>query len=157
MKIVTKNCSLTKGVRGYLIYLTDDNGNSLECYDVTGEEERLEKENELSEKYGITDKDIEFISLEKYKTQHSNYTPLILVFYLNEELFQMQDAIKAYGENVRQYLESKGDDVRLFFLPTKESEKITCVNPVYIEDENEFDKLNDLIQDITNKFQVGVE
>ena len=156
MKIVTKNCSLTKGVRGYLVYLTDDNEKSLECYDVTGEEERLEKENELSEKYGITDKDIEFISLEKYKTQHSNYTPLILVFYLNEELFQMQDAIKAYGENVRQYLESKGDDVRLFFLPTKESEKITCVNPVYIEDENEFDKLNDLIQDITNKFQVGV-
>jgi len=144
-------------VRGYLVYLTDDNEKSLECYDVTGEEERLEKENELSEKYGITDKDIEFISLEKYKTQHSNYTPLILVFYLNEELFQMQDAIKAYGENVRQYLESKGDDVRLFFLPTKESEKITCVNPVYIEDENEFDKLNDLIQDITNKFQVGVE
>ena len=157
MKIVTKNCSLTKGVRGYLVYLTDDNEKSLECYDVTGEEERLEKENELSEKYGITDKDIEFISLEKYKTQHSNYTPLILVFYLNEELFQMQDAIKAYGENVRQYLESKGDDVRLFFLPTRESEKITCVNPVYIEDENEFDKLNDLIQDITNKFQVGVE
>ena len=135
MKIVTKNCSLTKGVRGYLVYLTDDNEKSLECYDVTGEEERL----------------------EKYKTQHSNYTPLILVFYLNEELFQMQDAIKAYGENVRQYLESKGDDVRLFFLPTKGSEKITCVNPVYIEDENEFDKLNDLIQDITNKFQVGVE
>jgi|TARA_R110000787_G_scaffold262702_1_gene368342 hypothetical protein len=157
MKIVTKNCSLTKGVRGYLIYLTDDNENSLECYDVTGEEERLEKENELSKEYDVTDKDIEFVSLEKYKTQHSNYTPLILVFYLNEELFQMQDAIKAYGENVRQYLESKGDDVRLFFLPTKESEKITCVNPVYIEDENEFDKLNDLIQDITNKFQVGVE
>ena len=157
MKIVTKNCSLTKGVRGYLIYLTDDNENSLECYDVTGEEERLEKENELSKEYDVTDKDIEFVSLEKYKTQHSNYTPLILVFYLNEELFQMQDAIKAYGENVRQYLESKGDDVRLFFLPTKGSEKITCVNPVYIEDENEFDKLNDLIQDITNKFQVGVE
>jgi len=157
MKIVTKNCSLTKGVRGYLVYLTDDNEKSLECYDVTGEEERLEKENELSKEYDVTDKDIEFVSLEKYKTQHSNYTPLILVFYLNEELFQMQDAIKAYGENVRQYLESKGDDVRLFFLPTKESEKITCVNPVYIEDENEFDKLNDLIQDITNKFQVGVE
>ena len=69
----------------------------------------------------------------------------------------MQDAIKAYGENVRQYLENKGDNVRLFFLPTKESEKITCINPVFIEDEVEFDKLNDLIEDITNKFQVGVE
>jgi len=28
---------------------------------------------------------------------------------------------------------------------------------VFIEDEGEFDKLNDLIEDISNKFQVGVE
>jgi len=157
MKIVTKNCSLSKGVRGYLIYLTDDNGNSLECFDVTGEEERLEKENKLSEEHDINEKDVEFVSLEKYKSQYNNYTPLILVFYLNEELFTMTDAIKTYGENVRQYLENKGDNVRLFFLPTKESEKVTCINPVFIEDEGEFDKLNDLIEDITNKFQVGVE
>jgi hypothetical protein len=47
--------------------------------------------------------------------------------------------------------------VRLFFLPTKEPEKITCINPVFIEEEAEFDKLNDLIEDISNKFQVGVE
>lgn len=157
MKIVTKNCSLTKGVRGYLIYLTDDNGNSLECYDVTGEEERVQKENQISEEHNIGGESVEYVTLEKYKSQHNNYTPLILVFYLNEELFTMQDAIKAYGENVRQYLENKGDNVRLFFLPTKESEKITCINPVFIEDEVEFDKLNDLIEDITNKFQVGVE
>jgi len=157
MKIVTKNCSLSKGVRGYLVYLTDDNGNSLECFDVTGEEERLEKENQLSKDHDISENDIDSVSLEKYKSQHNNYTPLILVFYLNEELFTMTDAIKTYGENVRQYLENKGDNVRLFFLPTKESEKVTCINPVFIEDEGEFDKLNDLIEDITNKFQVGVE
>ena len=157
MKIITKNCSLTKGERGYLIYLTDDSGNSLECYDVTGEEERLGKENELSKEHNISGSDVEYVSLEKYKSQNNNYTPLILVFYLNEELFSMQDAIKSYGENVRQYLENKGDNVRLFFLPTKEPEKITCINPVFIEEEAEFDKLNDLIEDISNKFQVGVE
>ena len=65
--------------------------------------------------------------------------------------------IATYGENVKQYLENRGDDVRLFFLPTEEQEKIVCVNPVYIEDQNEFNKLNDLIEDLTNKFQVGVE
>ena len=157
MKIVTKNIKLEKGVRHYLIYLNDYNGNPLECLEAEGDEERIKKENELSKKHNIHTKDLDYVSLEKFRSQTREYTPLILVFYLNEELFQMQDAIKAYGENVRQYLESKGDDVRLFFLPTKESEKITCVNPVYIEDENEFDKLNDLIQDITNKFQVGVE
>jgi hypothetical protein len=112
MKIVTKNCSLTKGERGYLIYLTDDNGNSLECHDVTGEEEREEKENQLSKEHNISGSDVEYVSLEKYKSQNNNYTPLILVFYLNEELFSMQDAIKSYGENVRQYLENKGDNVR---------------------------------------------
>ena len=95
MKIVTKNCSLSNGVRGYLIYLTDENGNSLECYDVTGEEERIEKENELSKEHNINGSDVEYVSLEKYKSQYNNYTPLILVFYLNEELFTMQDAIKA--------------------------------------------------------------
>jgi hypothetical protein len=48
MKLVTKNYKLSKGLRSYLIYLLDDNDNSLECYDVTGEEDRLNKENELS-------------------------------------------------------------------------------------------------------------
>ena len=36
MKIITKNCSLTKGVRGYLIYLTDDSGNSLDRWRESG-------------------------------------------------------------------------------------------------------------------------
>ena len=31
MKIVTKNNRLEKGVRYYLIYLNDDNGNPIEC------------------------------------------------------------------------------------------------------------------------------
>jgi hypothetical protein len=63
--------------------------------------------------------------------------------------------INTYGEGVKQYLEDRGDDVRLFFLPTEEQEKIVCVNPVYIEDQNEFDKLNNLIEDLSTKFQVG--
>jgi len=72
-------------------------------------------------------------------------------------LFSLQDAIRSYGENVRQYMENNGDDVRLFFLPTKEQEKIMCINPVYIEDETEFEKLNNLVGDLTEKFQIGVE
>ena len=157
MKLVTKNYKLSKGLRSYLIYLLDDNDNSLECYDVTGEEDRLNKENELSQKYEIEGENFSYLSLEKFKLQNVNYSPLILVFYLNEELFTLQDTIRSYGENVRQYMENKGDDVRLFFLPTKEQEKIMCINPVYIEDETEFDKLNNLVTDLTEKFQVGVE
>ena len=157
MKIVTKNHSLEKGVRGYLVYLMDDNGNALECFEVFGEEERLNKENELSETHDINTDNINFVSLEKFRVQNRTYSPLILVFYLQRDLFTNREMIATYGENVKQYLENRGDDVRLFFLPTEEQEKIVCVNPVYIEDQNEFDKLNDLIEDLTNKFQVGVE
>ena len=157
MKIVTKNHSLEKGVRGYLVYLMDDNGNALECFEVFGEEERLNKENELSETHNINTDNINFVSLEKFRVQNRTYSPLILVFYLQRDLFTNREMIATYGENVKQYLENRGDDVRLFFLPTEEQEKIVCVNPVYIEDQNEFDKLNDLIEDLTNKFQVGVE
>lgn len=157
MKIVTKNNKLEKGIRYYLVYLNDDNGNPIECFDVTGDEERINKENELSEEYGIGTNDIEYVSLEKFRTQNRDYTPLILVFYLERSLFAEREMITTYGENVKQYLESRGDDVRLFFLPTDNEEKIVCVNPVYIDEQEDFDRLNDLIEDLTKKFEVGVE
>lgn len=157
MKIVTKNHSLEKGIRGYLVYLMDDNGNSIECFEIFGEEDRIKKENELSEQYGINHNQIEYVSLEKFRTQNRNYSPLILVFYLQSELFSDRKTIAMYGETVREYLENRGDDVRLFFLPTDGQERIECINPVYIDDETEFEKLNDMIEDLSNKFQVGVE
>ena len=47
MKIVTKNYSLKNGKRSYLVYLKDQNDNSLECYDIYGDEERLRKEEKV--------------------------------------------------------------------------------------------------------------
>jgi hypothetical protein len=157
MKIVTKNIKLEKGDRHYLIYLMDHNNNPIECKEAIGEEDRLGKENELSKQYSITTENIEFVSLDKFKSQNSDYTPLILVFYLERHLFSNRDMIQTYGDSVRKYLEDKGDDVRLFFLPTDDKEEIKCINPVYIEDNDELEKLNDLIEDLNDKFQVGVE
>ena len=51
MKIVTKNIKLEKGDRHYLIYLMDHNNNPIECKEAIGEEDRLDKENELSKQY----------------------------------------------------------------------------------------------------------
>jgi hypothetical protein len=157
MKIVTKNHSLENGIRGYLVYLMDDNGNAIECFEIFGGEDRIKKENELSEQYGIRHNQIEYVSLEKFRTQNRNYSPLILVFYLQSELFSDRKTIAMYGETVREYLENRGDDVRLFFLPTDGQERIECINPVYIDDETEYEKLNDMIEDLSNKFQIGVE
>ena len=157
MNIVTKNYSLTNGERTYLVYLTDHNNNSLECYDVKGEEERLSKENELSKKYEISDDNLTYISLEEFKsTEDPTDSPLILVFYLQRGTFAEPELIKQYGDNVRLYLEERGDNVRLFFMATDNEEKIVCINPLYIKDEDEFEKLNTLVHQLEEQFQVGV-
>ena len=99
------------------MYLTDHNNNSLECYDLVGEEDRINKENELSKKYEISDDNLDYISLEEFKSKEDpTDIPLILVFYLDRETFANGDLIKQYGENVKKYLEERGDNVRLFFL-----------------------------------------
>jgi hypothetical protein len=157
MKIITKNNRLEKGVRHYLVYLVDDNNNPIECVDAIGEEERTSKENEFSEKYDISTDDVDYVTLEKFRTQNRDYTPLILVFYLEKSLFSNTDMIRSYGENVKNYLENRGDDVRLFFMPTEGKEEIKCINPVYIDESEDIQKLNDLISDLENKFQVGIE
>ena len=155
MKIVTKNYSLKNGKRSYLVYLKDHNDNSLECYDVLGDEDRLKKEEELSEKYNIGDENISYISLEKFKEDEDpSEKPLFLVFYLGRDLFSNKQLVAAYGENVKKYLEDKGDNIRLFFMPTDSEEKIVCINPLYIEDENEFSKIDTLINELTEQFNV---
>jgi hypothetical protein len=141
----------------YIFDLVDDNNNPIECVDAIGEEERTSKENEFSQKYDITTDDIEYVSLEKFRSENRDYTPLILVFYLEKSLFTNTDMIRIYGENVKEYLENRGDDVRLFFMPTEGKEEIKCINPVYIDESDDIQKLNDLISDLENKFQVGVE
>ena len=80
MNIVTKNYSLTNGVRSYLVYLMDGD-RPLECYDVKSTEERLLKEEELSKQYSLSTEDITYLSLEQFKTQElPDEEPLFLIW-----------------------------------------------------------------------------
>jgi len=152
MKIETKNYSLKNGKRSYLVYLKDQNNNSLECYDIYGDEDRLRKEEELSEKYEIDSVDIIYVSLEKFKEDEDPVDkPLFLVFYLSRDLFSNAELVAAYGENVKKYLDVKGDNVRLFFMPTDTEEKIVCINPLYIETKDEYDKIDGLIKELESQ------
>ena len=65
--------------------------------------------------------------------------------------------VATYGENVKKYLDEKGDNVRLFFMPTTQNERIECINPKYIKDENEIEKLDNLVKELEEKFQVKSE
>lgn len=158
MKIVSKNHSLSKGVRGYLVYLMDNNNNPIECYEVFGDESRIEKENELSKEYNINEELTEYVSLQEFKYQtHVTSDPLFLVFYLGSHLFNDKTLLSEYAKSIQSYLESRGDNVRMFFLPTDGEEKVECINPKYISESKDIELLDKMIEDIKTKFDVGVE
>ena len=158
MKVLTKNYGIENGERKYLTYLMDENNKPLECFDTNGEVERTKIENELLNKYDLSTDNLEFTSLEEYYRQDvKKDEALILVFYLDQSNFAQQDLLKAYSENVKRYFDENGDNVRLFFIPTNGQEKIECINPVYLTDRSEIDKLNDLTSKLEEMFQVGVD
>ena len=158
MKVLTKNYGIESGERKYLTYLMDDNNNALECFDTKGEVERSNVEMELLKNNNLSMYDLEYMTLEEYYRQEiKTDEPLILVFYLHESNFVNQEAIKLYSENVKNYFDENGDNVRLFFMPTSGEERIECINPVYITEKAEIEKLNKLTEEVEKLFQVGVE
>ena len=158
MKVLTKNYGIESGERKYLTYLMDDNNQPLECFDTKGEVERSNVEMDLLKNNNLSTDELEYMTLEEYYRQEIKADePLILVFYLHESNFVNQEAIKVYSENVKNYFDENGDNVRLFFMPTSGEERIECINPVYITEKTEIEKLNKLTEEVEKLFQVGVE
>ncbi len=158
MKVLTKNYGLDNGERKYLTYLMDDNNNALECFDTKGEVERSNIEMDLLKNNKLSTDELDYMTLEEYYRQEiKTDEPLILVFYLDAGVFADQEMVKAYSENVKEYFDENGDNVRLFFMPTTGEERIECINPTYLTDKTEIDKLNTLTEEVEKLFQVGVE
>ena len=158
MKVLTKNYGIESGERKYLTYLMDDNNKPLECFDTKGEVERSNVEMDLLKNNNLSTDELEYMTLEEYYRQEIKADePLILVFYLDSGVFAEQDMVKAYSENVKNYFDENGDNVRLFFMPTSGEERITCINPVYITEKTEIEKLNTLTEEVEKLFQVGVD
>ena len=158
MKVLTKNYGLDSGERKYLTYLMDDNNNALECFDTKGEVERSNIEMDLLKNNKLSTDELDYMTLEEYYRQEiKTDEPLILVFYLDAGVFAEQEMVKAYSENVKEYFDENGDNVRLFFMPTTGEERIECINPTYLTDKTEIDKLNELTEKLEEMFQVGVE
>ncbi len=158
MKVLTKNYGIDNGERKYLTYLMDDNNNALECFDTKGEVERSNVEMDLLKNNNLSTNDLGFMTLEEYYRQDiKKDEALILVFYLHESNFTNQEMMRSYSESVKRYFDENGDNVRLFFMRTEGQEKIDCVNPVYLTDRSEIDKLNDLTSKLEEIFQVGVD
>lgn len=82
-------------------------------------------------------------------------TPLILVFYLDREMMSNKDIIKPFSESVDRLLVERKINAIAFFLPAGEgeSERIDCINPVYIQDDQK-DKVDKILNDLKINFDV---
>jgi hypothetical protein len=159
MKVVTK-CT---GDDVYLVYLKDDNDNSIECHEfVKDKNGKLDKESELMRKYDIPLEKYEYVSFDEYikqKDEESEYTaseshPLILVFYLDRELMMNPKIMAPYAQSVNDVIAARKANMMAFFLPTDDKERIECINPIQIKPAD-MSKINDVINEIAKNFDVG--
>lgn len=87
------------------------------------------------------------------KTNKSEH-PLILVFYLDRELFKRNEIVKPFIEAINKIIEIKKMNAISFFMPTDKEERVECINPAVISS-NEMDKVMKIVNDINKHFGVG--
>lgn len=157
MRLVTKQHKFNdKKEPMYLIYIQNDDYKNIECYEVTGDLNRVVRENELLEDHGINE--VQFIDYNTHRLQSgllNKAYPLILCFYIDRELIGNSEIFLPYWSAVNEAITSKGSNVLAFFMPCDEGEeRIECINPIQVED-SDMDKINGLVKDLTKQFQVG--
>ena len=82
-------------------------------------------------------------------------TTLILVFYIDKELFSKSpEIITQMVNSVDEMIKYKELNAVAFFMPTTTHERIECINPAIVTPEM-MDKINVLIKDIEEKYSVG--
>jgi len=86
-----------------------------------------------------------------------SYGPLILVFYIFRDVLSNNEIRSQYAKSIEEYFNKKGDDVRIFFIPTDTEERLECINPKFIEDRKTYDKLFNDLEEIKNKFDIGLD
>lgn len=80
--------------------------------------------------------------------------PLVLVFYLDRDFLNNPQIRNMFVESVNQIIAIKDINAVAFFLPTDGEERLECINPV-IMPEDEMEKVAIMINDINKHFGVG--
>ena len=63
-------------------------------------------------------------------------TPLVLVFYLDRELLKNEQIATEFTNSVDTMIKKRGYNVMAFFLPTDGEERIECLNPVEMKEDD---------------------
>jgi hypothetical protein len=80
--------------------------------------------------------------------------PLILVFYLDNDLMKNRDIIQPFADSVNEALAKRRANAMAFFLPTDGEERVECINPIMLK-EADMEEINTMVQDIKKAFSVG--
>jgi len=81
-------------------------------------------------------------------------SPLIIVFYLARDMFTNVDMMTNYTNSIKNYFDENGDNVRIFFFPTDNEERLECINPVYYNDEEQKQKIGRLLLLAEKQFDI---
>jgi hypothetical protein len=82
--------------------------------------------------------------------------PLVIVFYLDEEMMKIPEIIQPFAESINNMLAHKEANALAFFIPTKGEERVECINPTIMA-EADMEKVGQLIEDIKTSFSIGVD
>ena len=79
---------------------------------------------------------------------------LLLVFYIFRDTLQQDMVREQYMSSIKKHFDSLGLKTAIFFLPTDTEERIECLNPKYIEDQNEIAKLKEILSNAEKIFDI---
>lgn len=83
--------------------------------------------------------------------------PIILVFYIYRDVLAQKEVREQYFESIRKYFDEMKMKTALFFLPTDTEERIECINPKFIDDQNEIAKLKKVLNDAEKLFAIDID
>ena len=79
---------------------------------------------------------------------------LLLVFYIFRDTLQQTRVREEYMSSIKKHFDSLGLKTAIFFLPTDTEERIECLNPKYIEDQNDILKLKQILTNAEKYFDI---
>ena len=83
--------------------------------------------------------------------------PIILVFYIYRDVLAQKTIREQYFESVKKYFDEMKMKTAIFFLPTDTEERIECINPRFIDDQNEISKLKKVLDSAERLFAIDTE
>jgi hypothetical protein len=82
---------------------------------------------------------------------------LILVFYLDRILFtKTPEILNQVSTSIETFIEKKELNAIAIFLPTDNTERVECINPVIVTEEK-INEINKIISDMKKQFSITDE